>query len=333
MRGHVLHPLLIWRTPAEELSKPDFWTQYDIARIVGDCTMLDVRNTALGMQQRTPTVLSTDPEPASAPLSSSALATPLGPQSLGTSTVSSPTVRPVDLSSGKPQVSLQDMIETSIALRSGLDVEIVQPAPAWSSGAVASSSNVRSPSILTVDTAAQENRSTSPPTSIGDAASVRPGSIGGASAAGGDHVPVQMVQALAGLQREVLLLRNELNFELWNARENVKHIGRLYQDRVLSKTAEMERQGLVGVPLFVCGCGEAHRTCLQHNKLREYKQEIGRLQRELKEHKNHATHTKNQYEDWNRKMQDKLKESREERKKREANTTKLSAEKKDVQAS
>lgn len=32
-------------------------------------------------------------------------------------------------------------------------------------------------------------------------------------------------------------------------------------------------------------------------------------------------------------MQDKLKESREERKKREANTTKLSAEKKDVQAS
>lgn len=315
MRGHVLHPLLIWRTPAEELSKPDFWTQYDIARIVGDCTMLDVRNTALGMQQRTPTVLSTDPEPASAPLSSSALATPLGPQSLGTSTVSSPTVRPVDLSSGKPQVSLQDMIETSIALRSGLDVEIVQPAPAWSSGAVASSSNVRPPSVFTMDTAAPEHRSTSPPTSIGDAASVRPGSIGGVSVAGagGDHVPVQMVQALAGLQREVLLLRNELNFELWNARENVKHIGRLYQDRVLSKTAEMERQGL-------------------HNKLREYKQEIGRLQRELKEHKNHATHTKNQYEDWNRKMQDKLKESREERKKREANTTKLSAEKKDVQA-
>jgi hypothetical protein len=55
----------------------------------------------------------------------------------------------------------------------------------------------------------------------------------------------QMIQVISALQREVLLLRNELNFELWLSRENIKHIGRLYEDRILAKTAETERQGLV----------------------------------------------------------------------------------------
>jgi len=97
------------------------------------------------------------------------------------------------------------------------------------------------------------------------------------------------------LQREVLLLRNELNFELWSSRENVKHIGRLYQDRVLSKTAEMERQGL-------------------HNKLREYKTEVMRLQRALKQHKEQSNAVKNQLQDHSKKAQERLREFRSEKK-------------------
>ncbi|KAJ3531685.1 hypothetical protein NM688_g7540 [Phlebia brevispora] len=78
------------------------------------------------------------------------------------------------------------------------------------------------------------------------------------------------------------------------ARENVKHIGRLYQDRVLSRTAEVERQGL-------------------HNRLREYKSEVYRLQKDLKEQKEQALSVKNQYADWNKKLQDKIRDFRTER--------------------
>lgn len=49
------------------------------------------------------------------------------------------------------------------------------------------------------------------------------------------------------LHRQVLILRNELDLELWLSKENIKHIGRLYQDKILSKSAEAERQGLVSI--------------------------------------------------------------------------------------
>ncbi|CCM02390.1 uncharacterized protein FIBRA_04488 [Fibroporia radiculosa] len=291
MRGHTLHPLLIWRGAVEELSQPDFWTQYDIPRIVGECTMLDMRNAALGIQQRAPAVLSTDPVsppspvpvPVVHPSSTSAHA----------SLVSSPTIRPEELSmpalggvSGKPRVSLQDMISVSVALKSGLDVEVVHPSTSWSAGSISSHPTTRSPSL---DVVREETEKTDVQQRQEESAQIAQASTSG------QPTPTHIGQALAGLQREVLLLRNELNFELWNARENVKHIGRLYQDRVLSKTAEVERQGL-------------------HNKLREYKAEVFRFQRELKEHKEHATTMKHQYMDWNQKMQDKLMEFRTEKK-------------------
>ncbi|KAH9842596.1 Hamartin protein-domain-containing protein [Rhodofomes roseus] len=271
MRGHVLHPHLIWRGPAEELSQPDFWADYDTARILGECTMLDSRNAALGMQQRAPAVISPDP-----PVLTSSPA-PAPP-----SAVSSPTVRsegastPVSISTpSRPRVSLQDMIATSVALKSGLDVEIVHPSASWSTE-VFPPVRSRSPSREVVE---GEQAETTPESS---------------SIVGGQEVPRHVRQALAGLQREVLLLRNELNLELWSSRENVKHIGRLYQDRVFSKTGEVERQGL-------------------RNKLREYKAEVERLQRELKQHKEQSNTVKNQLLDYNKKTQEKLKDFRIEK--------------------
>jgi len=300
MRGHVLHPLLIWRGPAEELSQPEFWAQYDIARIVGDCTMLDVRNAALGMQQRVPSVLSTSVSPSSpippfATPSNSSQNPHSAAESAYIASMSPPTARPTQPSPptsamtipGKPRVSLQDMIATSVALKSGMDVEVVHPSPSWSTGIFPAQAQTRARSTEATDEDAATagagpnepgpSRSTSVHTHVTD---------------GEPPVPLHVAQALAGLQREVLLLRNELNFELWNARENVRHIGRLYQDRVLSKTAEVERQGL-------------------HNRLREYKSEVSRLQRQLKEQKEQSSRVTNQYKDWNSKMQDKLRDFRE----------------------
>lgn len=136
------------------------------------------------------------------------------------------------------RISLQEMISTSLALKSGLDVEVVDEPTSipWTTTLAEHSTRARSPSRRSM--ASASIRSPSPPPTH----SQEPSSEG--------VVPPNVALAIAGLQREVLMLRCELNFELWMARENVKHIGRLYQDRVVSRTAEVERQGLVSVLLL-----------------------------------------------------------------------------------
>jgi hypothetical protein len=99
------------------------------------------------------------------------------------------------------------MVNTSIALKSHLDVDIVDPTPIWPYALFPSEAVPQSPG------------------------KPEPGS--------------GVVQAITGLQREVLLLRNELNFETWLARENVRQIGRLFEQRIMSRNAEVERQNLV----------------------------------------------------------------------------------------
>ena len=127
----------------------------------------------------------------------------------------------------------------SIALKSGLDIEIVDPIPSWPTvyfqGLNLSVPEGSIPRTATPDTVGCHR---APSGDNGD----------------GDGVPSHVAQAIAELQRERLLLRSELNFELWMARENVKHIGRLYKDMVVNRNAEMERQALVKcVPHVYCG--------------------------------------------------------------------------------
>lgn len=52
---------------------------------------------------------------------------------------------------------------------------------------------------------------------------------------------------LAALKREVLLLRNELNFELFLKQQHLQHIGRLHREHVLDTSVEAERQRLVSL--------------------------------------------------------------------------------------
>ena len=51
----------------------------------------------------------------------------------------------------------------------------------------------------------------------------------------------------------------------------------------------------------------------QHNRLREYKSEVYRLQKDLKEQKEQGLSVKNQYADWNKKLQDKIRDFRNEK--------------------
>ncbi|KAK7054977.1 hypothetical protein VNI00_003440 [Paramarasmius palmivorus] len=101
-------------------------------------------------------------------------------------------------------------------------------------------------------------------------------------------------ESLASLQHALLLLQTQARFTSYLQEQNIKHIGRLYQDRVLARNAEVERQGL-------------------YNKLRNYRAQVVRLESELKEHKEQSHSAKTKYLDWNTELQSKLKELREEK--------------------
>ncbi|KAI0780854.1 Hamartin protein-domain-containing protein [Trametes elegans] len=298
LRRHVLHPLLIWREAKEELEQPDFWAQYDIPQIVGGATMLDVRNAALGLRQQPrgrgpPGAKPQSPERVSSPLPvedtdvplkeaadsiplSSSLET-VHPEAEAEAGPSSPVV---------PRISLTDMVATSVALKSGLEVEIVDPSPAWSAALFPVQPRTRSTS--------REKRSSSQPAEEHSESPVTPAQSEHETSGDGS-LPRHVAQAISALQREVLLLKNDLNLELWTTRENVKHIGRLYKERVLSRNEEVERQGL-------------------HNKLKEYKHTVTRLRQELKEAKEQAIAARTRYTDWNRELQDRIAGLRAEKK-------------------
>ncbi|KAI0362191.1 hypothetical protein OH77DRAFT_1515479 [Trametes cingulata] len=315
LRRHVLHPLLIWREAAEELEKPDFWAQYDIPRIVGGATMLEVRNAAtmlevrnaatmlevrnaaIGLRQQHPSGAPPAPRsPSIAAVSRPPSIVDVG-MSRSETTDSAPlsssleTVHPELEGDGSsvsavPKISLAQMVATSVALKSGLDIEIVDPSPAWSAALMPLQASTRSSSRAGRESSQPaEEQTESPPTpEHSEHENHEDGTL-----------PRHVAQAISALQREVLLLKNDLNLELWTTRENVKHIGRLYKERVLSRNEEVERQGL-------------------HNKLKEYKHTVTRLRHELKEAKEQAIVARARYTDWNKELQERIAGLRSEKK-------------------
>lgn len=203
--------------------------------------MLDVRNASLGLREAQQ-LLASMPSPFH--LATSTTDDDSGPDvalssSAGSSGSSVLARIPVVHTAHRPRISLQDMITTSMALKSGMDIELVDtvPSTSWPSE-LFQQSRTRSPSR---DKATTSSRTVTP-------------DIGTRLSHSADEIPSHVAQAIAELQREVLLLRSELNFELWMARENVVHIGRLYEDRVVSKNSEIERQGLVCTLPFNPSC-------------------------------------------------------------------------------
>ncbi|KAF9533539.1 hypothetical protein CPB83DRAFT_480311 [Crepidotus variabilis] len=325
VREHNCHPLIIWRDAVVELEEPEFWLKYEMSRIVSEAPMLDVRNLALAMQTKyaaltqassaarlsnsTPTPhnfqqLASDPPqeglmnadaatassttvPSRQPSISSALSV--------TDTTSPRFIQTIDFSSGKAVISLQDMINTTIALRSNLDVEVVHPSGMWKEDLWTTNS---------IPTSAVASKAPSPDTSKSTSTASSPPGMEHPPSTDSTHTQMQpkedsneahVAQAVSGLQREILLLRNDLNFELWLSRENAKHIGRLYQDRILMRSADAERQGL-------------------YNKLRGYRLKVNQLENDKEAQKQSASDMKNKYAEWNIELSQRLKELKDEKK-------------------
>ncbi|KAI0064641.1 hypothetical protein BV25DRAFT_1869288 [Artomyces pyxidatus] len=282
LRQHVTHPQIIWRNAATEISETEFFASYDVPRIVAECLLLEIRNSQLGLQPHIATPVRAE----SATVIGDEQTTEIPEYQSPSST---PPLKAVEVC-GKPRVSLQEMVNTSITLKSHLDVELVDPTPIWPY------------CLFPLD-----------PGASSVAATPDPAASAATSPERGGTVPSHVVQAISGLQREVLLLKTELNFESWLARENVKQIGRLYEQRIMSRNAEVERQGL-------------------HNKLREYKTEVAELRRHLREHTEQTALTKKKYADWNTELQRKLEVLREQKRSWTSETAALRLAEKEVRA-
>ncbi|KAI4524385.1 hypothetical protein K525DRAFT_235719 [Schizophyllum commune Loenen D] len=268
VRTHICHPIMIWQDATIEMGDTNFWSKYDVARMTSDASMLDIIHTSVGVRERFATLGNTI---------ASTAAEPPAPAVLDADPHPTVPVRVADTSAGKPLISIQDMVTASVALKSRMDVSISKAATAW-------------PNLLFANGNGPGTSPSSPSPSHhtlpGDTASITTTDVQNSS---------RVAQALASLQREVVLLRNELNFELWLSRENVKNIGRLYQDRTLYRSAETERQAL-------------------YNKLRKYRTQVNDLERQLREHKQLASSTKNKFSEWNMELAQKLKQLREAQK-------------------
>lgn len=274
LREHVIHTsLLSNQDTTAELNEP-FWREFDIARIVGECTMMNVCGAVVGSSQKPPSPV----------LKSSAnlLSRSLPRSSASDSSRMAETIH----RTGRFRVSMHDVVATSVALRSGMDVDIdyddmMSGWPNLLFSSSAASSPTRRSLSLPPDGKLYQDKD--------------------------KDFPLYVTEVISRLQKELLLSRNELNLELWLARKNMQHIARLNQDQVLAQSAEGERQGL-------------------HNKMREYKADVARLQKELKTHKEQASSAKNKYVDWNAELQQKLREFREQRRTWTHEISKLRAE-------
>ncbi|KAG2189451.1 hypothetical protein INT44_004593 [Umbelopsis vinacea] len=100
---------------------------------------------------------------------------------------------------------------------------------------------------------------------------------------------------IAALKREVLLLRNELNFEMFLKQQHLQHIGRLHREHVMDISVEAERQQM-------------------YNATRMLQQQLQRTTTALDKLKAENATTKVRHIEWEEEQSKKLRDYREQRK-------------------
>ncbi|KAI8139494.1 hypothetical protein BJV82DRAFT_521507 [Fennellomyces sp. T-0311] len=104
---------------------------------------------------------------------------------------------------------------------------------------------------------------------------------------------------IAALKREVLLLRNELNFELFVKQQHLQHLGRLHREHVVDSSVEAERQRM-------------------YNTTRMLRSQLTEATKALTKLKAESALTKQKHIKWEDEQQSKLRSYREARKKWQA---------------
>lgn len=224
LRSHVLHPALIRVTAQQELESPPFWNT-DVTGLITACSILDVRNSVaasqgtLGELQAQFDVWTEGGEVLA---EKDGNTTPLVEHSFWQG-------------HGRPAISIRQLMETHSLLKSGLPVNIVND---YSD--VLSTPRLHSTQIPAFETAAATLASTLE----------RPMQTNGTRSP--ESVSLTSTQrdqakdeAISVLQRDLLLMMNELNFETYLLRTYLATIGDLHKKSSRTRSSELDRQRMV----------------------------------------------------------------------------------------
>ncbi|KAF8760750.1 Tuberous sclerosis 1 [Rhizoctonia solani] len=120
-------------------------------------------------------------------------------------------------------------------------------------------------------------------------------------------------EALSILQRDVLILRNQLNFEIYLKELVQQHVGRLHQDKIVSRSEEAERQSL----------GQSQSQCIDA---------LDAFSIRPRDDPGRGGWTKLRHTQWVTELQDKLTRFREEKRSWAAEAVELRGEVNDARA-
>lgn len=109
------------------------------------------------------------------------------------------------------------------------------------------------------------------------------------------------------LQRENLLLRGELNFELYLKDQHLRHIGRLLSNRIKASSSEAQRQNLIRM-------------------VKSLRTQLSAINAQMTRQRNEAHMTKSRHAQWESELQGKLKAFRDERRNWTSESRELKAE-------
>jgi hypothetical protein len=273
LRSHIIHPSIILLDSSAEVQDCTRWygNDMDVAALVSQCISLDVQNAAAALPGKHRSALSIVGADMATPTKGLAMETPIpgSAASLAPKSVRTPfeadTLLPVP--SSPP---LQELIANHVVLNSstiGIEVSASQDEVNDGTEPLQFSPRLRYHSRL-FDEGTPSHPSTpiSPPLPFGSppmmTSSLPTTPPAGASprfrfkplaAFGGGQKETHALEVVSSLQREVLLLRNELNFELWLKKQHLSHMSKLHRDRIIARGEEAERQGLVSrdVPCII----------------------------------------------------------------------------------
>jgi len=224
LRHHIIHPALVKQTPEQELNSVGSWKR-DVSELVRAFALLDVRSIA----------------GASQPVESSKLRPSLDAWAEGGEILtqddgsSTPVLdRGTLQAQQKAVVSIRQLMETHMMLRSGMPIDIVNDfvdIPATPRG--------HSVQIPAYDLAGENLLNTldggHPPI---------PRSPENGSFTSSQREEAKD-EAISTLQRDLLLLMNEINFETYLRRHYLAQIGTLHKRNVQARSSDRERQRMV----------------------------------------------------------------------------------------
>lgn len=219
---HLMHSNFYNLTPEEELSDPK-WSKMEPADVVADCNALYSNKRILLASPGPPPTAKLPDLPPFPPLS-----VQTGPSHPSGSTQISPVASQTSLRSG---VSWREANMGSLSAHNPeADSPTMGPQGSDDEGA---GDQLRIPS-RSGPTSKRTSLNVDDPTDAGNSSSIRTKDKG--------DVPQTN---LAYLQREITLLRNDLNFERWHKAQYSQHIGQLSRKNVKDATAEAETLNLI----------------------------------------------------------------------------------------